>query len=473
MVFEMLAKGGMRLAVFLAFSTSLLAQSLEVGIAGGVPITHDFRAYSLNPNGTFAGCLDCSTQRTLPYLVGPAIQIHLWRFLYLDAQGLYSRADYIHTSSGLAFSGGVGYLFRNQYKMGVDRWVFSILLKVRLPSWHLVHPFVAAGVSLQHTEGRDLPGFNSSGGYLSSSAIGPTVALGAAFGSRWLRPSIEVRYTRWTDQPFPTGEVTVDSKRDEAQIVAELMFGVGRNRTDSPGVLEGPFNGRKVSLGFKGGLLLTDALSARPSIGNSRIPFNTCSECGTARTVPYVVGPALEVRIIGELSVTAEALYSRADYNHTFVLSQGSFGSSDTSEKHAVDRWEAPLLLKYSFAMRRMMPFVSAGASIQYDRDFRVRRVIALYCFQCNNFQGGISKVTLETNSALQNESLVAGPTAGVGVHFDAGRIHPSIEARYTYWVDRATVVGPTRQFDQLIGIGPHAVTSLRNQVHLLVGLMF
>jgi hypothetical protein len=273
-VSKLLSRIGMRLAVFLAFAGSLFAQSVEVGIVGGVPITHDFRAYSLNPNGTFAGCLDCSTQRTLPYVVGPAIQIHVWRFLFLDAQGLYSRADYIHTSSGLAFSGGVGYLFLNQYKMGVDRWEIPILLKFSLPSWRFTHPFVAAGVSLQHTEGKDLPGFNSSGGYLSSSALGPTVALGAGFGSRWIRPSIEVRYTRWTDQPFPTGEITVASKRDEAQVLAGLMFGVGRNQFDSHGVLEGPPSSRRVSLGVKGGLPLTNALSARPATGNDRLPFN-------------------------------------------------------------------------------------------------------------------------------------------------------------------------------------------------------
>ena len=439
---------------------------------GGVPITHDFRAYSLNPNGTFAGCLDCSTQRTLPYVVGPAIQILLWRFLYLDAQGLYSRADYIHTSSGLGFSGGVSYFFLNQYKMGVDRWEIPILLKLRLASWHFVHPFVAAGVSFQHTEGKDLPGFNSSGGYLASSAIGPTFALGAGFGSRWIRPSIEMRYTRWTNQPFPTGEITVHSKQDEAQILAGLMFGAGRNQPDSHGVLEGPPSSRRVALGLKGGLPLTDALSARPTAATAP-PFGTCFECGTARTVPYVVGPALEVRIIGGLSFTADAFYSRADYNHTFVRSEGSFGDSDTAEKHTVDRWEAPLLLKYSFRMRRLTPFITGGASIQYDRDFRVRRVVALYCFQCNNFQGGISKVALDTSSALQSESLVLGPAAGLGVGFHTGRIHPSIEARYTYWMDRATVVGPTRQFDQPAAIGPHSITSLRNQVQLLAGFMF
>src|SRR5258708_24284364 len=108
------------------------------------------------------------------------------------------------------------------------------------------------------------------------------------------------------------------------------MVGIGGNRPDSRGVLEGPPSSRGVTLGIKGGLLLTEALSARPLTGENDARFGTCLECGTTRTVPDVFGPALEVRIIGGLSLTAEAFYSRADYNHTVVESLLSFGSSDT-----------------------------------------------------------------------------------------------------------------------------------------------
>jgi hypothetical protein len=120
-----------------------------------------------------------------------------------------------------------------------------------------------------------------------------------------------------------------------------------------------------------------------------------------------------------------------------------------------------------------MTPFVMAGASMQYDRDSRVRDVIALYSFQLNNFRGGISKVTLDTTSALQGESLIVGRTAGVGVSYSAGRIRPSIEMRYTNWADRPIAVGLTQQFDQPAPIGPPIITSTRNQVQLLVGIMF
>jgi hypothetical protein len=205
-----------------------------------------------------------------------------------------------------------------------------------------------------------------------NSAIGPTFAAGASFGSRWVQPSIEIRYTRWTDQPIFTNALTVHSRQDEAQILAGLMVGVNANRPDSTGVLEGAAITRRVSLGIKGGLLLTDALSTRLSATPTLSLFGTCVECGTSRTLPYVFGPALEVGILGDLSATVEAFYSHADYDHTSTGLGGGFFVGE--EKRAVDRWEAPLLLEYSiFKTHRLRSFVSGGASIQYDRDSRVQ----------------------------------------------------------------------------------------------------
>lgn len=470
----------MRLALLLVFTTSVFAQSVEVGIEGGVPITHDFTAQILNPNGVFGLCGECGTQRTLPYLIGPAIQIHLWRFLYLDAQGLYSRADYIGVNSYVFVSRAFVENIDIVEKHGINRWEIPILLKLQLHSGHFVRPFVAAGVSLGHNSDTTLftpmPGVIDNAHGFPSSAIGATFAAGASFGSRWIRPSIEFRYTRWTDQPVPVDQVhfsAIQSKQDEAQIVAGLMFGAGKNQPDSRGVLEGPPSSRRVSLGFKGGLLLTKALSAVPTPAAAP-PFGTCLECGTTRTVPYVIGPSLEVRIMGALSATAEAFYSRPDYDHTFIENDLSAGESNSEEKHIVDRWEAPLLLKYSFKKRGMTPYVTGGASIQYDRDSIVRAVYEQYCLSCfSGLQAGISKVTLDTHSAFQKGSLVAGPTAGIGATFRTGRVRPTIEARYTYWPDRAIVVCPTPQNLLPPPVGPPVIRSTRNQVQLLVGLMF
>src|SRR5260370_11815753 len=124
----------MRLAFFLVFSVPVFAQTISVGIEGGVPLTHVFDATIFGSDNT--------TQR--PYIVGPAIQIHLWRPLYLDAEGSYSRPDY-SVKSGVFV------------KHAVDRWEIPILLKAKFNSQHFVRPFVAAGVSLLHGSDSAIP----------------------------------------------------------------------------------------------------------------------------------------------------------------------------------------------------------------------------------------------------------------------------------------------------------------------------
>ena len=140
-------QAAVRLAFFLAFSTSLFAQSVEVGVEGGVPLTHVFNAFN-----AVSGFYDESaTQRTLPYVVGPKVQIHLWRPLYLDAEGLYSRADYIQTVTTWPS------VYFGRYKEIVDRWEIPILLKAQLNSWRVVHPFVSSQVCHYNTAHSNLP----------------------------------------------------------------------------------------------------------------------------------------------------------------------------------------------------------------------------------------------------------------------------------------------------------------------------
>jgi hypothetical protein len=202
--------------------------------------------------------------------------------------------------------------------------------------------------------------------------------------------------------------------------------------------------------------------------------IGTCDECGTARTLPYVLGPALEVRIIGGLSVTAEAFYSRADYNHISTYSVEDAEVSVSEAKHAVGRWEAPLLLKYSYKMRHLTPFISAGASLQYDRDASVRSLLAMDELF---LMPPALQFTLQTTSGPPTGSLVAGPTAGLGASFSAGKVRPSVEFRYTYWTDRAIEARPPSINNCgsvcQVPIYPPTIYSNHNQIQLLVGLMF
>ena len=185
----------MRLALLLAFSVSVFAQSVQVGVEGGVPLAHVFEANILS------SCAGCS-QRTLPYLIGPKVEIHLWRPLYLDAEALYNRADY-------GFSNGT--FLKNLS----NRWEIPILLKLQFNSRHFLRPFVAAGVSLQHSYSFTPPPAPNVtvGPGVNDSAIGATVAAGMRLGFRWVRPSIELRYTRWADPPIGTFAPTANPSR--------------------------------------------------------------------------------------------------------------------------------------------------------------------------------------------------------------------------------------------------------------------
>jgi hypothetical protein len=446
----------MRRVLFLIVSVPLYAQSVQIGVEGGIPLTNAFTAPGVTPPGPFAFVPNAGTQRTLPYLVGPKVEIHLWRPLYLDAEGLYGRADYAYSTGQFL-------------KHTVDQWKVPVLLKAQFNSQHFVRPFVSGGVSFQRSADSiaspPVGGFQPAPPAFISSAIGATFAAGAGFGTQRVRPSIELRYTRWSERPVDLSAPTVRSKQDEVQLLAGLTFGVGKSRSDSVGVLEGPLP-RRVSLGIKGGLLATDALTVRFNEFPNLQFFGTCGECGTARTLPYVIGPAVEVRIAGGFSATAEALYSRAVYNHTTTP---ALAETTLEEKHTVDRWEAPFLLKYAFKTRRLSPFISGGASVQYNRDsnlggFAVEHIVRALT------PPPVRVVPLSPGATLG--SFVAGPTAGLGVSFYSGRrVRATIEGRYTYWTDYAIAVGPPPAFG--VSYYPPTITSIHNQVQILLGFMF
>lgn len=78
----------------------------------------------------------------------------------------------------------------------------------------LLRPFVTAGVSLEHSTDTPLidpmPGAINVAYGVPSSAIGAAFAASASFGSRWGAPSIEARYTYWSDRAIigkPTPQV--------------------------------------------------------------------------------------------------------------------------------------------------------------------------------------------------------------------------------------------------------------------------
>jgi hypothetical protein len=478
-----------RAALFLFISTSLSAQFVSVGVKGGVPLSPTLDGRMADSTGILGKCGECASGRTLPYVVGPALEVHLNRQWSLSAEALYGRADYDHTSTTF-FTPASGSF--NDEKHTVDRWEFPVLLKFSLKGWHTVNPFVAAGVSLQYDQDSTQmrlsgavspplafvrPGLQTDLGVpAASTGLGSTFAVGASFGTGRVRPSLEYRYTHWADQLIVVNHIdaallpgagtpTLHASQNQSQLLAGLMLDFdsdGSRSGDAPPKITAP----RFLVGLKGGFPLTNAFGLRPPVAPIVDVFNRCGECATQRTLPYVIAPAVEIRLVRLYSVSAEAVYTRADYNHT----SSSFSTSSTSllldTKDTVDRWEFPFLLKMEVgARRRFHPFVGVGATVQYARDSRARTIVATKGF-------GGSVVYMPPGPVMPTvASTVAGPTAAVGTAFGAGRLRPSIEFRYTRWFEQAIAVSifgsaPSR-------FGPATVYSAQNQSQILVGVMF
>ncbi len=157
-----------------------------------------------------------------------------------------------------------------------------------------------------------------------------------------------------------------------------------------------------------------------------------------------------------------EALYTRADYDYRwFIFFSPSSGVQSIDEKHAASRWDFPLLLKYQMTTKHSLrPFVTAGLSIQYSRNYTVGGLLA-----AKGVAGGV--FLSPYSGGPSSKSATFGPTVGAG--FTVGRSHfrPSLEFRYTRWANPPlpTVPGFPDQ--------PLAIHSALNQAQVLAGIMF
>lgn len=420
-------------------------------------------------------------------MIGTSLEIHFNRRFSVVAEALYNRSGYTHTSTRF-FTPTWGSFTSEKHV--VDRWQFPVLVRYSLAEWHGMYPFAAAGVSFHYTqdstqsrlEGAVNPPFSfigaGSGPDLrvptSSTGAGGTLALGTAFGSRKVRPTVEYRYTRWAGRSiaasplepggFPgVGPPTIYSNKNQSELLAGLMFDLAddNRQTGNGGANSAP---HRLAFGLKAGGPLTAALDAGPP-GMPGGVFGRCERCGTQRTVPYLIGPAITFRLWRTVSLSADLLYSRADYNATFT----SFSVSSTSllfeTKNKVDRLELPLLFKFSMAGRGPIhPFVAAGASVQYNR---IARLSGL-----SGFRSAFSGTGLRPAPPRSAQhSFVAGPTGAAGIEIGSKRLRPILEFRYTRWMEPAVLADA---FGAAVTIPPLAtVRSNQNQAQFLLGLMF
>lgn len=224
--------------------------------------------------------------------------------------------------------------------------------------------------------------------------------------------------------------------------------------------------------GVKGGLPPSQAFNAQESATPlTLIAFNQNSpgvfdyDSATRRTVPYTVGPAVEIRLWRHIRAEADGLYGRAVFDYTSVrFDKFTSNSYFDALKHAVDRVDTPVLVKYEFIERRRIhPFVGAGGSIRYSHD-KVLQGVADAALPGGGPSYSAPPFAFNPGSGTPVQVVAVravrmGPTVSAGIETAVGRHRVSAEIRYTRYPGDS--------------IDAPALHSNLNQVDLLAGIVF
>lgn len=81
----------------------------------------------------------------------------------------------------------------------------------------------------------------------------------------------------------------------------------------------------------------------------------------TSSSKLYLVGPMVEVQLPFHFAFEADALYSRLGKSSYYP-----FIANEYSIRNIANSWEFPLLVKYRLPVRRVHPYVCAGAELRH-----------------------------------------------------------------------------------------------------------
>ena len=231
--------------LYLLWISTGAAQTISVGIKGGLPLSQAFQAQQNLDIPTLSAFLlahpangfESAIQRTVPYTIGPAVEIRLWHQIRAEVDGLYSRAAYDDTSIG--FDKFISASVFEALKHTVDQVEIPVLVKYEFGESHKFYPFVGAGGSILYSHDRvakgvvdaSTPGEPATPPYLFNPSWvkalqvvkgGPTFAAGAMISIRGLRISAEIRYTRITG--YAITSPAMHSNLNQAKLLLGVMF---------------------------------------------------------------------------------------------------------------------------------------------------------------------------------------------------------------------------------------------------------
>jgi hypothetical protein len=212
----------MKLTLLLAIACGAGAQTIAVGVTGGVPISEHSQDFG-------QGCLasTCGPNRLTakPYAIGPTLEIQIpWR-LSVQAGMLYERL-HLDVSHGLQVGRGSNNVnFGEYYGASANAWLFPLQLKYVFGGRKLA-PFINAGATLRHLGPFDGDGIRldfflqpqrtkfhiESGRDLD---VAETVGGGVRWRAGVFDISPEIRFLHWTSTYY-----------QPAQNLAMLMLGI-------------------------------------------------------------------------------------------------------------------------------------------------------------------------------------------------------------------------------------------------------
>jgi hypothetical protein len=204
----------------------------------------------------------------------------------------------------------------------VEAWEFPLLLKYRLPSRGVAHPFLAIGPEFRSQQ-------NAGATELSETGISAGAGASLEMGRTRLAP--QVRYTRWSEHSIYPKYAT---KPDQLEFLVSIAY---RTESDSRRVA-----GRKLGLGMIAGFPVTGG-------------FQTFDGGAEPERTRYLAGLTAAVSVSHNIGIEVGGIYKplRA-------------GSND-QERFSVLTWQFPVLAKYMFAKHAFgwQPFAEGGPSFR------------------------------------------------------------------------------------------------------------
>jgi hypothetical protein len=218
--------------------------------------------------------------------------------------------------------------------------------------------------------------------------------------------------------------------------------------------------------GVIAGVPITDTLSSSSSSSlNGRDYSFSRFHSDTKR---LLIGPSFRLNLTKFMGLEFDALYQRVDYDSANInrVPEIAYSYQSFEAVHS-DRWQFPLLVQYSCAVRKTRLFVEAGPAISTignsKGSFRSTSVINLV-------------ESSSSSSISAGRNTWAGITAGGG--FDVPILHAQVrpEFRYSHWFQSTGASGiPGVRLGSFL-LGNFASTppnSEQNEASFLLSLSF